>query len=410
MTDQEDTKSERQMINDPELTVSPTPPWTPLADTGHSETSAIHILGVSGSISGPVSTDPVDIPLPAASSSDDGLDDPAEPTFKTHDSDDAVDADVPLPPSPPNKATLPFRRPPGISPVPRRISTTGTTSGRRVSGAFQYALQPHPEPSQRQVSNTTSLDLRYYQEMKDQVSDLNLDDGSPSSALGLEGEEEEEVDDGNVERGVWDSSLGFGGTVPEMMHEEETEVEEEAWMGYVRQQLNTLFPDFFRPDPLHPLDHDVPASGGWEGEGMSVSTMNEATNGLPTPPFSGSLSRFPPGAEHGLQSNHGGEGGIRGMGSVGGVPNVRAELGGLKEEIERLRSVVSGLAEGMRSTQGECGSVFAPGGVEDSRAGDDGDASVENRRRGENGEEGGDQAEKAFEKVSQMNDSFSEPD
>jgi hypothetical protein len=37
---------------------------------------------------------------------------------------------------------------------------------------------------------------------------------------------------------------------------------------------------------------------------------------------------------------------------MNGVPNVRTEIGGLKDEIARLRGVVSELAEDMRGSQG----------------------------------------------------------
>jgi hypothetical protein len=40
-----------------------------------------------------------------------------------------------------------------------------------------------------------------------------------------------------------------------------------------------------------------------------------------------------------------------GLGLGRGVPNIRSEIGGLTEEIERLRGVVSGLADGMRAAQ-----------------------------------------------------------
>ena len=56
-------------------------------------------------------------------------------------------------------------------------------------------------------------------------------------------------------------------------------------------------------------------------EGVSVSTIS--SNDLITPPGRLGLGR--------------------------GVPDVRSEIGGLSEEITRLRGVVSGLAEGMRA-------------------------------------------------------------
>lgn len=201
--------------------------------------------------------------------------------------------------------------------------------------------------------------------MKDQLDIEHHSDGdkdSPDSGPGRE----ERVDNvgGGAGEVVWDSSLGFGGVMPEPM--EDIDVEEEAWMGYVRQQLNTLFPDFFHPDPLGPLHEEEhtrsEGTPGLDGEGdTSISTI--ATNELPTPPFSGSLTRFGSGSHFGpifgfesdtttqarVQGPGQGEGGMGGIGGVGGVPNVRQELGGLRDEIERLRGVVSGLAEGMRA-------------------------------------------------------------
>lgn len=126
---------------------------------------------------------------------------------------------------------------------------------------------------------------------------------------------------------TWDSSLGFGGQVPDSVGEEGiVGDEDEAWMGYVRAQLNTLFPDYF--------DATAREDGEGEGEGegdVSISTI--ASSDLATPPIG---TRLGPGL---------------GMGMGRGVPNIRSEIGGLTEEIERLRGVVSGLAEGMRAAQ-----------------------------------------------------------
>lgn len=115
----------------------------------------------------------------------------------------------------------------------------------------------------------------------------------------------------------WDSSLGFGGQVPDLVNGSGEGImpdEDEAWMGYVRAQLNTLFPDYFDPNE----------EAQEEGGDVSVSTIS--SNDLITPP------------------------GRLGMGR--GVPDVRSEIGGLSEEIARLRGVVSGLAEGMRAQSG----------------------------------------------------------
>jgi hypothetical protein len=137
------------------------------------------------------------------------------------------------------------------------------------------------------------LDLAHYEEMRNSIPDSDTD--SESEVQGIR----------------WDSTLGFGGQVPDLIGEgvEGLGGEEEAWMGYVRQQLNTLFPDYF--------DESFEAVEGGERSMSSISS-----NELSTPPLA--LGR--------------------------GVPNVRQEIGGLRDEIERLRDVVSGLAEGIRAT------------------------------------------------------------
>lgn len=229
--------------------------------------------------------------------------------------DDVVPSEIPLPPSPKSiKQGLPFRRPRISNPLDRVVSSTQrTSSGRRVSSALQYAMHPHPdaqpetEAPGRAVSGESdaSLDLAYYQEMVNE-------------AMSASDQELEEIP-------TWDSSLGFGGQVPDLVGEEGiVGDEDEAWMGYVRAQLNTLFPDYF----------DATAREDREGEGegdISISTI--ASSDLATPPIG---TRLGPGL---------------GMGMGRGVPNIRSEIGGLTEEIERLRDVVSGLAEGMRAAQ-----------------------------------------------------------
>lgn len=239
-------------------------------------------------------------------------------------------SDVPLPPSPPQaKQALPFRRPSVSNPLSRVVSDTvrspsGTGSGRRVSSALQYAMHPQLSPgpeakgSNRVVSDATStsidMDLAYYEQMKDEISS---DSGS------------EEEPEGGADRPAWDSALGFGGQRPDFQGGEGEgsasltgQEEDEAWMGYVRQQLNTLFPDYFEADAM---SQRITGLSGADEEGadgdrdVSVSTV--ATTELPMP-----VARF----------------------GLSGVPNVRTEIGGLKDEIARLRSVVSDLAEDMR--------------------------------------------------------------
>jgi len=216
-------------------------------------------------------------------------------------------ANIPLPPSPKTKQALPFRRPRISNPLDRVVSTTQRTqSGRRVSSALQYAMDPHPDvdlhagASERVVSGESdaSLDLAYYQEMVNEV---------------MAGRDED------IEEIPWDSSLGFEGQLPDLVDDQGiVGDEDEAWMGYVRAQLNTLFPDFFDPS--------TNGEDEWGGD-VSISTI--ASSDLTTPPTGTRLG-------HGLGR---------------GVPNIRSEIGGLTEEIERLRGVVSGLAEGMRAAQ-----------------------------------------------------------
>jgi len=216
---------------------------------------------------------------------------------------------IPLPLSPKIKHALPFRRPRVSNPLDRVVSgTQRTSSGRRVSSALQYAMHPHPDVDidagaiERAVSGESdaSLNLAYYQEMVTEVMAGNDED---------------------IEEIPWDSSLGFGGQLPDLVGDQGiVEDGDEAWMGYVRAQLNTLFPDFF--DPTRGEEDEVEGGGD-----VSISTI--ASSDLTTPPIGTRL----------------------GSGLGRGVPNIRSEIGGLTEEIERLRGVVSGLAEGMRAAQ-----------------------------------------------------------
>jgi hypothetical protein len=174
-------------------------------------------------------------------------------------------------------------------------------------------MTPHPdtdmETTDRGVSSGSdaSLDLACYQEMVNEAMSSDED----------------------IEEIPWDSSLGFGGQLPDLANDQGiVGDQDEAWMGFVRAQLNTLFPDFFDPN----------ARDGEEGEGggdVSISTI--ASSDLATPPIG---TRLGPGMGIGVG---------RGVGR--GVPNIRSEIGGLTEEIERLRGVVSGLADGMRAAQ-----------------------------------------------------------
>jgi len=229
---------------------------------------------------------------------------------------DIYPSDIPLPPSPTIvKQALPFRRPRVSNVALSRVasSTQRTTSGRRVSSALQYAMHPHadadaePGNESTEHDNSADIDLEYYQEMVNE-------------AMSASDEEIEEFP-------AWDSSLGFGGQVPDLVNDSGIVGDaDEAWMGYVRAQLNTLFPDYFDE-----------SGDGTEGD-VSVSTI--ASSELATPPIGARLGP--------------------GLGVGRGVPNIRTEIGGLTEEIERLRGVVSGLADGMRAAQTATENVSSP--------------------------------------------------
>ena len=348
----ETSESERQMSKHPsETMLPPSPPWSPLL---------VASIGLSSDRIVPAS-----IPLPTQL--EDDLD-----TYPRRDEAPSPAKAAHTPSPTVAKSGLPFRKPLGISPIPRRISSTARTgSGRRVSGALQYALQPPVDTTLRKDRSESDIDLGHYQEMKNQILDLdytpdNLNDGDD----GDDGDDNGGYEDNELEAEMqwdgelpgqdggkteWDSSLDFGGIMPDTQESLEHEQEEEAWMGYVRQQLNTLFPDFFHPDPLQSshrhsglLQGDTPelAVGGEQGE-VSISTT-EITTSLSTPPYTalarfGSSDRAVSGFDLGPETN------MQASSGIGGVPNVRAELGGLREEIERLRGVVLGLAEVMRS-------------------------------------------------------------
>ena len=178
------------------------------------------------------------------------------------------------------------------------------------------------------------------------------DRGSQAS---LDGEIELELDDeedGEVDRESQDDNANM---YPDAYATNQDQ--DEIWMSYVRQQLNTLFPDFFA---------DTAA--------MTATATAAGHGGMPTPPLS---SRQPSGATQeaalaeGDDRDEGAEGhasldtsvssvgpptpadtrhtvGPYGM-AVGNVrvPNVRDEISDLREEIGRLRGVVGGLAEGL---------------------------------------------------------------
>jgi hypothetical protein len=141
------------VLDDPKETISPpdSQPATPLTAS-----TALTI--------------PSPIPLVGNKPSDKESDVPRCPT--THEA-----ASIPLPPSPPlPKASIPFRRPRISNPLSRVVSDrqpgSRSVSGRRVSSALQYAMQPEPEKdvTERVMSDTTSASI----DLKNQLESLNL--------------------------------------------------------------------------------------------------------------------------------------------------------------------------------------------------------------------------------------------
>jgi hypothetical protein len=116
---------------------------------------------------------------------------------------------------------------------------------------------------------------------------------------------------------------------------------DEVWMSYVRQQLGTLFPDFFQAagddqDPSHGVDaygprHARHKSASVDGGGPLGEGQGEAKSAQV------GWAMVQDGAHHRPMS-------AMREGEFGCVPNVREEISGLREEIERLRGVVGGLA------------------------------------------------------------------
>jgi hypothetical protein len=108
--------------------------------------------------------------------------------------------------------------------------------------------------------------------------------------------------------------------------------QDEVWMSYVRNQLSALFPDFFDPSLTTSTSSAIPATGlptpmtgSFDQSRQYHSEHDEADGAV--------MGRYGHGAYHGSGAET--------------VPNVRMEIGSLREEIERLRGVVSGLADNM---------------------------------------------------------------
>ncbi|EIW71427.1 hypothetical protein TREMEDRAFT_71158 [Tremella mesenterica DSM 1558] len=143
-------------------------------------------------------------------------------------------------------------------------------------------------------------------------------------------------------------------------------------MSYIRQQLNTLFPDFFPSSESENSDDIQPNSNPYYPHFPSLAMrqyqpINSDQYDMPTPPLTASrrmipedgdmadasfssadtnISNFPHplhGDEITINSNE--------MGLRVRVPNVRNEIADMKDEISRLRTVVGGIAEELKIGQ-----------------------------------------------------------
>ncbi|TYJ53211.1 hypothetical protein B9479_006189 [Cryptococcus floricola] len=272
--------------------------------------------------------------------------------------------------------------------VKARVSSVafGGVEGRRVSGAMKYALRAGEsrEPrvgggggggGGRIVSTTSAREFDLSQQQFDLAA------ASAESPVLNEREEdgEEELGEEEAENVRYQVSTA--------------QEQDELWMAHVREQLNTLFPDFFAAEPgdlgdlaglgedmarrfqeeeddeeeegegdksvgsvrVREVDDEVEGEGEGDGEGeedqaeeTSFTTSASATTSpslnLQTPPPTGLPRSFSSSMPlHRTQRQV-----SRGRASFG-VPNVREEITDLREEIMRLRSVVGGLADGMRA-------------------------------------------------------------
>ena len=214
-------------------------------------------------------------------------------------------------------------------------NTPLTVKGRTVSGAMQYAMHAASDSSRPAGSSG--------------APHSNLQDGS-GGQRGQIGAEEL----GKVERES--SALGLQvGAVQQ---------DEEIWMSYVRQQLAALFPGFFNPSQhsdqstsmseasaiMSRARAENQAQGAVHGtdEVREVTLLNEHQSVQePRAIFLGqesSQKREALGWDVIQDKGH-----RRPWDQNRGLPNlsVKEEIGGMRDEIERLREVVSGLASGM---------------------------------------------------------------
>ncbi|KAE8538405.1 hypothetical protein D1P53_004759 [Cryptococcus gattii VGV] len=260
----------------------------------------------------------------------------------------------------------------------RATSVHAQRPGRKVSGTMQYAIVPpvarvREDEEERVMQRGRRVRSGYSEDGTDAGVEFDLIHAGSAAVLLNNEHHEGENQIMRAEEEEWE----------ETVEEEEdrlrfqvstTQDEDEVWMSYVRQQLGVLFPDFFSTDPGQLArsaesvelettsirsqdDHE-------EGEGntsvRSTSDVREVGNASfshfpgdtsfttatsSTEDSSPSFATPPPTGRplhgHNLGTMMGGIGAM-------GVPNVREEISGLREEIMRLRSVVGGLAEELR--------------------------------------------------------------
>ncbi|EAL18809.1 hypothetical protein CNBI0700 [Cryptococcus deneoformans B-3501A] len=259
---------------------------------------------------------------------------------------------------------------------PRVTSVYAQQPERKVSGTMQYAIAP---PGQVRENGERIIERG---RVTSGYSEVGVDTGvefdlihAGADTAALNGEHHE---------GEHQIMRGGEETVEQEEYRLRFQVstaqdEDEIWMAYVRQQLGVLFPDFFPTDPdqlarsaesaglegvsTQPQDDDEEDEGNTSARSSSsvqeagndifspsagdtsfttaTSSTEDSSLSLATPP---STSR--PGHGHSLGRM------MSGMGEIG-VPNVREEISGLRDEIMRLRSVVGGLAEGLRGEVAE---------------------------------------------------------
>ncbi|WVR07958.1 hypothetical protein IAU60_005001 [Kwoniella sp. DSM 27419] len=273
------------------------------------------------------------------------------------------------------------QEPPDYPPAPSQVPLVyeqRSRSGRRVSGAMQHALTPTPR---EHAWSTQSSDLEVSPEMAGELNE-SMASLTLGSLAGLSLDTPADHDD----------HLGFdaGAEAGPLTRNDVTlaQVQDEQWMSHVRAQLGVLFPDFFEADsptiehdpgvsshqthgrpygshqvpvpsrPSTPHHHSPDCHAPWTPR-RTPPTGSFTPASSPESPTRTPRDSFYPGWSTPGDTSLGttedasslatpdSRSGL--IGRIGGaVPNVREEISGLRHEIMRLRSVVGGLAEGMR--------------------------------------------------------------